>query len=289
MTTLLDGKGLSQKIQQELKTNIETLKSEKGRPPGLAVLMVGEDPASSAYVRNKERACTRVGISSFGRHFPTEITQDELIKAIHQLNHDERVDGILVQLPLPEHLDGVALLHEIDPNKDVDGLHPLNLGHLVREEPGLRSCTPAGVMKLLKHYNIPLLGQHSVIVGRSILVGKPLSLMFEEQNSTVVVTHSYTRDLGSLTKEADILVVAAGQPDLITADMVKPEAVVIDVGINRVTNPETGKGRLVGDVDFPNVQDKTSYITPVPGGVGPMTVAMLLRNTVLRYQGEFME
>ncbi|NEO27991.1 MAG: bifunctional methylenetetrahydrofolate dehydrogenase/methenyltetrahydrofolate cyclohydrolase FolD, partial [Kamptonema sp. SIO4C4] len=286
MTTLLDGKGLSQKIQAELKARIETLKPEKGRPPGLAVLMVGDNPASAAYVRNKERACSRVGIASFGRHFPTETTQDELIKTIHQLNQDEQVDGILVQLPLPDHLDGVALLHEIDPNKDVDGLHPLNLGHLVREEPGLRSCTPAGVMKLLKHYDIPLIGQHSVVVGRSILVGKPLSLMLEEANSTVVITHSHTRDLATITQDADILVVAAGQINLITADMVKPDAVVVDVGINRIINPETGKGRLVGDVDFAGVQEKTSYITPVPGGVGPMTVAMLLSNTVLRYQNQ---
>ncbi len=280
---ILDGKALAQKIQEQLKLEIATLSPRIGRPPGLAVLMVGDNPASAVYVRNKEKACTKIGMASFGRHFPTTISQAEIAEVIKALNTDERVDGILIQLPLPPHLDAVALLHSIDPDKDVDGLHPTNLGRLVREENGLRSCTPAGVMALLKAYNLPILGKHAVVVGRSILVGKPQALMLLNENATVTVAHSRTVDLGAITRSADILVTAVGRPEMITESMVKPNAVVIDVGINRVVDAQ-GNARLVGDVEFNGVSQIASYITPVPGGVGPMTVAILLQNTVLSYQ-----
>jgi methylenetetrahydrofolate dehydrogenase (NADP+) / methenyltetrahydrofolate cyclohydrolase len=279
---ILDGKSLAQKTQQKLQQQIQTLQPQIARPPGLAVLMVGDNPASAAYVRNKEKACTTVGIASFGKHFPASTTQAELEAAIVELNRDDRVDGILVQLPLPEHLDAIALLHKIDPAKDVDGLHPVNLGKLVRSETGLRSCTPAGVMRLLQEYNLPIAGKHAVVVGRSILVGKPIALMLLEENATVTIAHSRTPDLPSVTRTADILIAAVGKPNLITAEMVKIDAIVIDVGINRIIDGE-GKSRLVGDVNFDSVATVASYLTPVPGGVGPMTVAILLENTVLSY------
>lgn len=281
---ILDGKKLAQKIQNDLQQRIQTLQNRIGRPPGLAVLMVGDNPGSAVYVRNKEIACQKIGIASLGKHFPTQTSQQELEDAIEELNQDDRVDGILVQLPLPEHLDAIALLHKIDPTKDADGLHPVNLGKLVRGESGLRSCTPAGVMRLLEEYNIELQGKQAVVLGRSILVGKPQVLMLLEANATVTIAHSRTQNLASITRSADILVAAVGKPEIITADMVKPGAVVIDVGINRVETAE-GKSRLVGDVDFNSVSAVASYITPVPGGIGPMTVAMLLQNTVDIYEG----
>lgn len=281
-TSLLDGKGLAQGIQLNLINRIKTLQVAIGRPPGLAVLMVGDNPASAAYVRHKERACDRVGIASFSQHFAADVSFAEVETAIHRLNADDRVDGILVQLPLPEPLDATALLYEIDPDKDVDGLHPLNLGRLVRAEPGLRSCTPAGVMELLAAYNIDPKDKTAVVVGRSILVGKPMALMLANANATVTLAHSYTQDLPALTRTADLLIAAVGRPQMITAEWVKPGAVVIDVGISRqedATNP----AKLVGDVDFAGVQTVASWLTPVPGGVGPMTVAMLLQNTVWSY------
>lgn len=281
---LLNGKALAKKIQLELQTWIQELHPKIGRPPGLAVLMVGDDPASAVYVRNKEQACAKVGIESFGHHFPADTSQEALEAVIEQLNQDPRVDGILVQLPLPPHLDAVALLHKIDPNKDADGLHPTNLGRLVRGESGLRSCTPAGVMRLLEEYQIKVAGKQAVVVGRSILVGKPLGLMLLEENATITIAHSRTQDLASITRQADILVAAIGKPEFITAEMVKPGAIVVDVGINRIIRPD-GTAQLVGDVDFNGVAGVAQYITPVPGGIGPMTVAMLLRNTVLSYQG----
>jgi methylenetetrahydrofolate dehydrogenase (NADP+)/methenyltetrahydrofolate cyclohydrolase len=280
---LLDGKALANTLQTELMQQVQVLQVSKGRPPGLAVLMVGDNPASAAYVRNKERACANVGIASFGQHFPATATQAELEQAIAALNQDDRVDGILVQLPLPDHLDAVALLNQIEPTKDADGLHPVNLGRLVRGEPGLRSCTPAGVMRLLEAYEVNLKGQQAVVIGRSILVGKPQALMLLEADATVTIAHSRTPDLGAIARTADILVVAVGRPQLITAEMVKPGAIVVDVGMNRVTDA-TGKARLVGDVDFASVQSIAKMITPVPGGIGPMTVAMLLQNTVLSYR-----
>ncbi|MEA5600171.1 bifunctional methylenetetrahydrofolate dehydrogenase/methenyltetrahydrofolate cyclohydrolase FolD [Nostoc sp. UHCC 0252] len=278
---LLDGKALAAKIQQDLSVAITQLQPNIGRPPGLAVLMVGDNPASAAYVRNKEKACAKVGIASFGKHFPAETTLGELEEVIAALNDDERVDGILVQLPLPNHLDAVTLLHQIDPDKDADGLHPVNLGRLVRGETGLRSCTPDGVMRLLQAYEIPLQGKQAVVVGRSILVGKPMALMLLEADATVTIAHSRSHDLKTITRNADILIAAAGRPGLITADMVKPGAVVVDVGMNRVI--DAGKSRLIGDVDFESTAGVAGFITPVPGGVGPMTVAILLQNTFTSY------
>ncbi|NMF82573.1 bifunctional methylenetetrahydrofolate dehydrogenase/methenyltetrahydrofolate cyclohydrolase FolD [Nodosilinea sp. P-1105] len=283
MIQLLDGKALATRLQDELATTIQSLTSTGRRPPGLAVIMVGDNPASAAYVRNKERACTRVGIASYGQHLPTTVTQAEVLALIQQLNGNPDVDGILVQLPLPHHLDAVALLHAIDPNKDVDGLHPINLGRLVRGEPGLRSCTPYGVMRLLNAYDIDPSGANVVVVGRSILVGKPMALMLLEANATVTIAHSRTPDLAALTRQADILVAAVGRPGMIKATDVKPRGIVIDVGINRVETPD-GASRLVGDIDFESVASVVQGITPVPGGVGPMTVAMLLENTVMSYR-----
>ncbi|MCT7949105.1 bifunctional methylenetetrahydrofolate dehydrogenase/methenyltetrahydrofolate cyclohydrolase FolD [Ancylothrix sp. C2] len=280
---LLDGKAVAEKIHTELQQRIQTLQTQGKRPPGLAVLMVGDNPASAAYVRNKERACAKVGIASLGKNFPGSATQAELEAAICELNEDERVDAILVQLPLPNHLDAVAALNKIDPNKDGDGLHPLNMGRLLRSEVGLRSCTPAGVMRVLEEYQIDVKGKQAVVIGRSILVGKPMALMLLEANATVTIAHSRTQDLAALTRSADILVAAIGRPLAITAEMVKPGAVVIDVGINSIVDDTTGKNRLVGDVDFEQVKQVAGYITPVPGGIGPMTVAILLQNTVDSY------
>lgn len=280
---ILDGKALAEQIQAELRHEIEQLEPEIGRPPGLAVVMVGDNPASAAYVRNKERSCINVGIASLGKHLPATVSQTELAELIESLNRDDRVDGILVQLPLPSGLDADSLLQAIAPDKDADGLHPVNLGHLVRGEPGLRSCTPAGVMRLLERENIELAGKKAAVIGRSILVGKPLALMLLEANATVTIAHSKSRDLVEITRDADILIAAVGRPLMVTQEMVKPQAIVIDVGINRITD-DSGKSRLVGDVDFERVRHVASHITPVPGGIGPMTVAMLLENTVLSYK-----
>lgn len=285
----LDGKALAQSTQSQLKQRVEQLKLKQGRAPGLAVIIVGDDPASAVYVRNKEKACEKVGITSFGQHFPSNTTQAELEAKIATLNEDSRVDGILVQLPLPDHLDAIQALYKIAPEKDVDGLHPSNLGRLVRGEKGLRSCTPAGVMRLLASYQLSIASKKALVIGRSILVGKPLALMLLEANATVTTAHGKTppEQLRELCQQADILCVAVGKPNLITADMVKPEAVVIDVGMNRIED-ESGKKRLVGDVDFPQVAEVASYLTPVPGGVGPMTVTMLLENTVTSFEQRFL-
>lgn len=285
----LDGKALAQSTQSQLKQRVEQLKLKQGRAPGLAVIIVGDDPASAVYVRNKEKACEKVGITSFGQHFPSNTTQAELEAKIATLNEDSRVDGILVQLPLPDHLDAIQALYKIAPEKDVDGLHPSNLGRLVRGEKGLRSCTPAGVMRLLASYQLSIASKKALVIGRSILVGKPLALMLLEANATVTTAHGKTppEQLRELCQQADILCVAVGKPNLITADMVKPEAVVIDIGMNRIED-ESGKKRLVGDVDFPQVAEVASYLTPVPGGVGPMTVTMLLENTVTSFEQRFL-
>lgn len=280
---LLDGKALSRQIEAELVQQVQETSLQAGRKPGLAVIMVGDNPASAAYVRNKKRACDRTDIVSFCHYLPADTPQASIQQLIEQLNQDDRVDGILVQLPLPGGLDAVHLLHQIDPNKDVDGLHPVNLGRLVRGEAGLRSCTPAGVMRLMQAYGIDLQGQRAVVIGRSILVGKPMALMLLEADATVTIAHSKTSDLKTLTQQADILVSAIGRPGSITADMVKPGGVVIDVGISRLNVPGD-KPKLVGDVDFAALRSVASYLTPVPGGVGPMTVAMLLQNTVISYR-----
>ena len=262
MTNKLDGKALAKKIKAELQQKVQSLQIKIGRPPGLAVLMVGDNPASGVYVRNKEKACTQVGITSLGKHFPTQTSQAQLGQVIQKLNQDPQVDGILVQLPLPKHLDSTSLLYQIDPSKDVDGLHPMNLGQLLRGEKGLRSCTPAGVMRLLQEYKIELQGKHAVILGRSILVGKPMALMLLEANSTVTIAHSRSKNLEAITKKADILITAVGRPKMISAEMVKPGAVVIDVGINRVID-EAGNSQLVGDVQFNSVAQVAEYIRSV--------------------------
>ncbi len=287
MAQILDGKALAKKIQTNRLASVQQWQSQYGRAPGLAVIMVGDNPASAAYVRNKERACDRVGITSFGKHLPKEATYDKIAQEIQALNQNPQVDGILVQLPLPDHLDATALLNLIDPDKDVDGLHPINLGRLVRGEPGLRSCTPAGIMRLLAEYNVALTGKSAVVLGRSILVGKPMGLMLLAANTTPTMAHSKSQNLSELTRSADILVAAVGIPNFVTKDMVKPGATVIDVGINRVDNPDSTPDskpyKLVGDVDFEAVKPIAGALTPVPGGIGPMTVAMLLENTVASY------
>ena len=283
MAQILDGKALATQIQRDRVADIQTWQAQYGRPPGLAVLMVGDNPASAAYVRGKERACQRLGIASLGKHLSADATQDAIAQEILSLNQNLAVDGILVQLPLPKHLDSTALLALIDPDKDADGLHPINLGRLVRGEPGLRSCTPAGIMRLLEDNNIALSGKRAVIMGRSILVGKPIGLMLLAANATPTFTHSKSQNLSELARSADILVAAIGIPNFVGKDMVKPGAVVIDVGINRIENPATGKARLIGDVDFAAVEPIAAAITPVPGGVGAMTVAMLLENTITSY------
>ncbi|MEL6383374.1 MAG: bifunctional methylenetetrahydrofolate dehydrogenase/methenyltetrahydrofolate cyclohydrolase FolD [Cyanobacteria bacterium J06626_18] len=288
MAQILDGKALAQQTQMALAQTIQTWAPQVGRPPGLAVIMVGDNPASAAYVRNKERACDRVGVASFGQHVGKETSQDYLLGAIAELNADDRVDGILLQLPVPEHLDAVELLNAIDPQKDADGLHPVNMGRLLRGEAGLQSCTPLGVMQLLEAYEIPIEGQQAIVLGRSILVGKPMGSLLLAANATVTMAHSRTRDLVKLTQMADIVVAAIGCPGFITADHIKPGAVVIDVGINRIET-ETGQYRLVGDVDYEAVSPIASAVTPVPGGIGPMTVAMLLHNTVQGYVNRFQE
>ncbi len=282
-TTLLDGKQLANSIEHELTGTVQHLTAKVGRPPGLAVIMVGDNPASAAYVRNKERACHRVGIVSLSSHLPSSTTQAELEALIEQLNQDPRVDGILLQLPVPSHLDDRALLYQIHPDKDADGLHPENLGRLVRGEPGLQSCTPAGVMRLLQANGIRVAGMSAVVIGRSILVGKPVALMLLAADATVTMAHSRTKDLSAITKSADLIIVAAGKPNLLKASMIRPGAIVVDVGINRFERPD-GKSILIGDVDFQALQGIASYLTPVPGGVGPMTVAMLLHNTVWSYR-----
>jgi len=272
---LLDGRALASRLEAQLAELIRDGVAQAGRPPGLAVLRVGDDPASGVYVANKEKACGRIGALSFGAHLPADTPQAQLEAELRRLNADTAVDGILVQLPVPDGLDDRALLLALDPHKDADGLHPLNLGRLVRGEDGPRSCTPAGVMALLKTAEIPLRGTRAVVVGRSILVGQPMALMLQQADATVTVAHSRTKDLVALTRQAELLVVAAGRPGLIGAEHVSPGTVVVDVGIHR--RPEGG---LCGDVRFAEVEPLAQAITPVPGGVGPMTVTMLLLNTV---------
>ncbi len=283
MAQILDGKALAQQIQTDRSPHVRRWQQHYGRPPGLAVLMVGDNPASAAYVRNKERACERVGIASLGKSLPAGSSQAAIAAEILALNQNSQVDGILLQLPLPAPLEATSLLNLIDPDKDVDGLHPINLGRLVRGDPGLRSCTPAGIMRLLKAYDIPLVGKTAVVLGRSILVGKPMGLMLLAANATPTTAHSKSQKLSELTRSADILIAAIGVPNFVGKDMVKLGATVIDVGINRITDLDSGRSKLVGDVDFAAVEPIAGAMTPVPGGIGPMTVAMLLENTIASY------
>jgi len=272
--TLLDGKRLSEKIKEDIKAEVERLK-EHGVTPGLAVILVGDDPASHTYVKMKERACEEVGIYSIVHKMPSSITQAQIEETIRLMNQNPNIDGILVQLPLPKHIDTTRILELIDPAKDVDGFHPYNFGRLMQGLETFAPCTPLGVMELLKAYGIEVRGMDACVVGASNIVGKPMAALLLNQFATVDVCHIYTKNLQSHTKKADLLVVGVGKPGLIRGDMVKDGAVVIDIGINRLED-----GRLVGDVEFEEVSQKASYITPVPGGVGPMTIAMLLANTI---------
>jgi len=278
MATLLDGRRLAAAIEARLAALIADVQPIAARPPGLAVLRVGDDPASGVYVANKEKACQRIGIRNLGAHLAATTPAAEVLSRIHHLNADPAVDGILLQLPLPAGLAEGPLLEAIHPDKDADGLHTLNLGRLLKGEPGTRSCTPAGVMALLADAGVALAGKRAVVVGRSILVGQPMALMLQAANATVSVAHSRTTDLAELTRQAEVLVVAAGRPRMIGAEHVRPGAVVVDVGIHR--RPEGG---LCGDVRFEEVEPLVAAISPVPGGVGPMTVAMLLVNTVVAW------
>ena len=272
--TIIDGNELSHSIRAGLKAEVDALKG-RGMTPGLAVVIVGDDPASHVYVRNKVKACAAVGMHSELHSLPAATPQAELLAKVRALNDNAAIHGILVQLPVPKHIDNKAIIEAIAAEKDVDGFHHSNLGALVVGQPTFQPCTPYGVMKMLDHHKIPIEGQHAVVVGRSNIAGKPMALMLINRSATVTVCNSKTRDLGAITRLADILIVATGKANMVTADMVKDGAVVIDVGINRLTD-----GKLAGDVDFASVREKASYITPVPGGVGPMTITMLLANTL---------
>lgn len=274
MPQIIDGKAISAEIKEELKVKVEELK-EQGIRICLAVIQVGSDPASSVYVGNKKKACAYIGIESLAYELPEETTQEELLKLIGELNGKDEVSGILVQLPLPKHIDEDSVIRAIDPKKDVDGFHPQSVGALCIGQPGFVSCTPAGIIQLLKRSGIEIAGKECVVIGRSNIVGKPMALLLLRENGTVTVTHSRTRDLKEVTKRADILIVAIGKPKMITKEYVKEGAVVIDVGIHRNEN-----NKLCGDVDYDDVASICSAITPVPGGVGPMTIAMLMYNCV---------
>jgi methylenetetrahydrofolate dehydrogenase (NADP+)/methenyltetrahydrofolate cyclohydrolase len=272
--TVIDGKAVAARIREQVAGEVARLVSEGGRPPGLATVLVGDDPASRIYVAGKHRACEEVGMVSVGRELAADTSEEELLAVVGELNADPAVHGIIVQLPLPSHLDGARATSAVDPAKDVDGLTPTNAGLLVQGREGLVPATPAGVMELLRAYDTALEGRHAVVVGRSDLVGKPVASLLLAQNATVTVCHSRTRDLAAVCRSADVLVAAVGRPRLVTGDMIKEGATVIDVGMNR-----TDDG-LVGDVDFDAAVERARAITPVPGGVGPMTIAMLLRNTL---------
>lgn len=271
---LIEGKVVSKKIRDELHEEVIKL-NEKGIHPKLAVILVGDDPASKIYVNNKNKACQKVGIEFEEFLFPTNTTQEKLDSLIDSLNENKEINGILLQYPIPKHLDVDEAFRRISPQKDVDGFNPINVGKLSLGQETFVSCTPFGIMKMLEHYNIDPEGKHAVVIGRSNIVGKPMAQCLLKANSTVTICHSRTKNLAEMTKQADILVAAIGKPKFVTEDMVKDGAVVIDVGINRLDD-----GKIVGDVDFENVSNKVSYITPVPGGVGPMTITMLLNNVI---------
>lgn len=277
MANLIDGKKIALAVREDVRLGVEKLTSAGQRAPGLAVVLVGEDPASQVYVRNKTKACEKAGMVHRQLNLDAGISQDELLKVVKDLNADDAIDGILVQLPLPKHLDSELIINNIDPTKDVDGFHPESLGRLVLGKDGFVPCTPYGIMEMFKRENIELSGKNMVVVGRSNIVGKPMAILALQKgaDATVTVCHSRTKDLAKVVAQADIVVGAIGIPKFITADMIKEGAVVIDVGINRLED-----GSLCGDVDFDGVAEKASAITPVPGGVGPMTIAMLLSNTL---------
>ena len=276
MAEIIDGKLVSKVVRQRIAAEIESFRSETGITPGLAVIQVGCDPASTVYVRNKHKACLEVGITSYQIELPEATTEEELLSKIDELNADEAVSGILVQLPLPAHIDEQKVIERIAPFKDVDAFHPENVGRIMIGNYSFLPCTPAGVMELLAYYNIEVSGKRCAVIGRSNIVGKPMAHLLMEKNGTVTVCHSRTKNLAEITRDADLLVVAIGRANFLTADMVKEGAVVIDVGINRLPD-----GRLCGDVAFDRVERVASAITPVPGGVGPMTITMLMKNTLM--------
>ena len=276
---IIDGKGFSKKVQQQVKEEHEQLKHKTGKTAGLAVIIVGDNPASQVYVRNKTKACENVGFYSETIELPASISEDELVKEVQKLNENEKIDGILVQLPLPNHINEMKVINTISPEKDVDGFHSLNVGKLMLgDDTGFLPCTPYGIMQLLEEYKVDVVGKDVVIVGRSNIVGKPMALMLIEKGATVKVCNSKTKDLSDKIQRADIVIVATGVPKLVKAKDVKEGAIVIDVGINRVD------GKLCGDVDYDEVIEKASLITPVPGGVGPMTIASLITNTLKAYK-----
>ena len=275
MATIIDGKAVAKSVREEIRNAVDAMVALTGKRPGLAVVIVGNDPASQVYVRNKKRACEEAGMLSEEYVLAEETTEAELLSLVQKLNKDPKINGILVQLPLPAHLDPEKVILAIDPAKDVDAFHPQNVGKIMIGNYSFLPCTPAGVMELLKYYGIRAEGKHCVIVGRSNIVGTPQAMLMLKENATVTICHSRTKALSSITRQADIIVAAVGKANFLTGDMVKEDAVVIDVGINRMAD-----GKLCGDVDFATVEPKASYITPVPGGVGPMTIAMLLKNTL---------
>jgi len=275
---IIDGKKVSSSILEKLTSQTEELNKQFGRAPGLATVLVGEDPASQVYVRNKNKRCKEIGFQSFEQNLPADIPESELLKLVENLNQNPEVDGILVQLPLPDHIRSELILEAILPEKDVDGFHPINVGGLASGKDVLCPCTPSGVIEMLDYYDISIEGKNAVILGRSNIVGKPQAFLLLRRNATVTICHSRTKNLAEVTSSADLLVAAIGKPNYVTADMVRDGAIVIDVGINRVD------GKLTGDVDYNPVAEKASYITPVPGGVGPMTIAMLMSNTLKAFK-----
>ena len=284
MAVVIDGKKIAQKIIDEVRAEAQRLKEGAGITPGLAVLLVGNDPASSIYIRHKENACRKAAFFSREFKLTQETDEKDILAIIRELNHDDKIHGILVQLPLPRHISPTTIIEAIDPRKDVDGFHPYNLGRLFTGNPYHMACTPKGILELMDRSSIAVKGKRAVIVGRSNIVGKPVALMLLNRHATVTICHTRTQHLPSMTRQAEILIAAAGKPEMISADMVSDGAVIIDVGINR-----TDDGRLVGDVAFSEVRKKASYITPVPGGVGPMTIAMLLVNTLNAAAGQIPE
>lgn len=275
MAQLIDGKELAKEVRAEVKARAEAFRATHNRAPGLEVVLVGDDPASHVYVRNKERAASKAGIAGRVHRLPAETSEADVLALIFELNGADEIDGILVQLPLPDHLDDQTIVDAIDPAKDVDGLHPFNAGLLTVGRKGLRPCTPSGCMRMLQHIGCDPKGKRALVLGRSTLVGKPIALMLLEKHATVTIAHSRTVDLADRVRESDIVVAAVGRPHLVKGDWVKEGAIVIDVGINRLED-----GTLTGDVEFEGAKERASFITPVPGGVGPMTIAMLLNNTV---------
>lgn len=280
---ILDGKSLATTLRAEIAADVAALYQQTGIVPGLGVVLVGDNPASRSYVTAKEKACAAAGIHSTERRLPASASREDILAAVHDLNGQEPIDGILVQLPLPDSAIEREVIEAIDPAKDVDGFHPLNIGRMVLGLPAFVPCTPAGVIEILRRADVPLAGAAVVVIGRSQIVGRPLSILLSQKgvDATVTLCHTQTKNLAQLTREADVIIVAAGRPGTLTADMVRADAVVIDVGVNRVPDSSKASGyRLVGDVDFEALAQKIAAITPVPGGVGPMTIAMLLRNTV---------